>query len=553
MCIAVLSLCSMRVDAADSDASIIKKIDEYIRASWENNDVKPSDRSEDGEFARRVALDVVGHIPDINELTEYLEDPSPDRRRKFVDQLLDQDGYIRNWTTIWGNLLVGRANRRAGNREPLEKWLRTAFYKNLPYDKFVEQLMTAEGDADENGAVVFLASHLNEMQVPATSITAKLFLGRQVQCTQCHNHPFNDWQQSQFWGMNAFFKGTQRKGGRGRDSVELSDEMVTGIVNFEKRNGVLQSALPTYFDGTIVESFDKTPRKQLATFMLDPKRPYLAEAIINRMWGHFFGYGFTKPIDDMGPHNMPSHPELLAYLTKEFQDAGYDLKRLIRWIAGSEAYQLSSRTHDNNKSDDPAAGEVPLFSHMYLKQFRAEQLYDSLLIATTADKAGRNSEQAEAQRRQWAQQFVQTFGTDENDEQTTFNGTIPQALVLMNGQLVQNALSGAEGGFLRRVLEAPNGIPTDKTSKASPTKGKPTPKSIATSTGSKTATASAQKGAIPRKIEALYLVALARRPTEDEMKSLNAAFQKGGYSDPIVGLQDVFWALLNSNEFIINH
>ncbi len=549
-----MSLCSTVV-AADSDSTVIENINKLIRGGWDNNDVKPSDRAEDGEYARRVSLDVVGHIPSYAMLQEYLNDQSPDKRRKFVDQLLDQEGYMRNWTTIWGNLLVGRANNRGGGRAPLDKWLRTAFYKNIPYDQFVRELLTAEGESEENGAVVFLASHLNDMQVPATAITARLFLGRQVQCTQCHNHPFNDWQQSAFWGMNAFFRSTSRQGNP-RNGVSISDREPAGngIVYYEKRNGEQRAVFPTYVDGTIVTEFKKSPRQTLADYVLDPSRPELAEAIVNRMWGHFFGYGFTKPVDDMGPHNTPSHPELLRYLGKEFQDARFDLKRLMRWITASEAYNLTSRLNDTNRVDDPAAGETPLFSHVYLKQFRAEQLYDSLLIATDADKAGRNSDQAEGQRRQWLQQFVTTFGTDENDEQTTFNGTIPQALQLMNGQLVRDALGGGDGSFLRRVLDSASGRPDDgkSTAKAvTKTAPKPAPR-VQPAKTTKTPTA-AQKGATAKKLETLFLVALSRKPTDEELKELNEVFQKSGYTDSITGLQDVFWAILNSNEFIINH
>ena len=553
----LMSLISMSSGfAADSDSTVIEKINQYIRAGWDNNDIKPSDRAADGEFARRVSLDVVGHIPPYAELTEFLNDTAENKRSKFIEQLLDQEGYRRNWTTIWGNLLVARANNRGGGRAPLEKWLRTAFYKNLPYDEFVRQLLTAEGESEENGAVVFLASHLNDMQVPATAITSRIFLGRQVQCTQCHNHPFNDWQQSAFWGMNAFFRSTARRG-NARNGFSLEDRELAGngVIYYERRNGEQRAVFPTYVDGSIVTEFSKSPRQTLADYVLDPKRPDLSEAIVNRMWGHFFGYGFTKPVDDMGPHNMPSHPELLKYLGKEFQDARYDLKRLVRWITGSEAYNLTSRLNATNKIDDPAAGESPLFSHVYLKQFRAEQLYDSLLIATAADKSGRTDEQAEGQRRQWLQQFVTTFGTDENDESTTFNGTIPQALQLMNGQLTRDALSGGDGSFLRRVLDSTSGRPDEKVAT-----NKPKPKVPPKVVPMKVATApkagakgTPQRGAITKKIEALYLVALSRTPSDEELDSLNDAFQRSGYTDPITGLQDVFWAILNSNEFIINH
>ena len=190
--------------AQDSDSEIIKKIDSYIEQGWKDNEVTPSPRASDQEWARRVSLDIVGHIPDYDSLMNFLEDSSSDKRAKFVDELLANPDYVRNWTTIWTNLLIGRAGN-GGNRQALSRWLRQQFYYNTPYRKFAEELISAEGSIEENGAVAFLSSHLNEMAVPATSITSRVFLGMQVQCTQCHNHPFNDWKQDQFWSMNAFF------------------------------------------------------------------------------------------------------------------------------------------------------------------------------------------------------------------------------------------------------------------------------------------------------------------------------------------------------------
>ena len=562
--LALTFLATSAVQAADSDSAIVEKIDEEIRKAWEDNEVGPSDRATDEEFARRTALDIIGHIPSYARLMAFLEDESRDKRQKYVDDLLDDPDYIRNWTGIWGNKLVGRANNRGGGRAALDRWLRNAFYENLPYDEFAQQLITAEGSSDENGAVVFLASHLNEGAVPATSIVSRLFLGRQVQCTQCHDHPFNDWKQAQFWGMNAFFRGTARLGNV-RNGVTLSDNPGPVSQTFEKRNGTQALAMRRFFDGSLGDKglefsvtidpleFAKTgvdgeakPRTELAKFMLDPKKPYLPETQVNRMWAHFFGFGFTRPVDDMGPHNKPTHPALLAYLAEQFREAGYDNKRLIRWITRSEAYNLTSRTtSQNEKYDNPVAGEMPLFSHVYLKQFSAEQLYDSLLIATDADKANRNSEQSEAQRATWLRQFVQTFGTDENDESTTFNGTIPQALLLMNGQLMQNALGGGRGSLIRRVVESPSGkLVTAST---------PRPTSPRAIRNAQIRAAKSRNRNIPAKIETLFLVALSRRPTEAELEAFNAVYQESEYKDPIVGLQDVFWAVLNSNEFVINH
>jgi hypothetical protein len=290
---------------------------------------------------------------------------------------------------------------------------------------------------------------------------------------------------------------------------------------------------------------------QLAELMTDASKPYLARAIVNRTWGHFFGFGFTRPIDDMGPHNPVSHPELLDYLAEQFRTAGFDQKRLIRWITSCQSYNLTSRFADGEKNsdDNPAAGTTPLFSKMYVKGFRAEQLYDSLIIATNAHMTGRKFEAAENQRRTWLRQFVQTFGTDENDESTTFNGTIPQALLMMNGALISNAVATTKGSLLQQVVDSPTGDirPARAGSKKRPPRT------------SKAAKIRAQQQiknrykAIPRKIRTLFLVALQRKPSENEMAALDRVFRGGGNGDPIDGLQDVFWAVLNSNEFVTNH
>lgn len=542
----LLSLTSFSVaSAASSDEEIIARINEFLRQAWKDNDVTPSERAEDGEYARRASLDILGHTTSFARLMQFVSDTSPDKRSRFVDELLDDPAYGEHFSTIWGNMLIGRANNRRTNRGELERWLKQQFDKNAPYDRFVYELISAEGESDRNGAVGFLAAHLNENAVPATAITARLFLGMQVQCTQCHNHPFNDWKQSQFWGMNAFFRGTRRQGmgNNQRNEFILTDNDAESIVFFEKRTGLMEAISRQFVDGSPVDSTSSdTPRKQLAKMITDPNKPFMAQAIVNRMWSHYVGAGFTKPIDDMGPHNPPCNPELVNYLATEFRTAGYDLKRLTRWIAASETYNLTSRFHDGNKTDDPTTGATPLFSRTYVKPFTAEQLYDSLLVATDAHKSGRNYEQSERQRNEWLGQFVRTFGTDENDESTDFNGTVPQALVMMNGDLIRSAISGEQGSFLHRVLDGSVLKDDDASSKSkSPrvNKSKPNPVKFA-------------KG-IPGKIEILYLTALARKPTASELAAIDKTFHNTGDRDPIHGLQDVFWALLNSNEFIFNH
>ena len=213
-------------------------------------------------------------------------------------------------------------------------------------------------------------------------------------------------------------------------------------------------AYPKFVDGTTINNSgylrDVDRRAELGKLIM--KSEYLGKAIANRMWGHFLGYGFTKPVDDIGPHNPPSHPELLEYLGKQFAANGHDLRKMIRWITLSEAYSLSSKTTPKNSKDDPTLGEKPKFSHFYLRQMQAEQLYESVLYATDAAKSKGGPEEQEKAKAEWMKQFTVTFANDEGDDATTFNGTIPQALMMMNGEMIKSATSIEGGGFLANIV-----------------------------------------------------------------------------------------------------
>lgn len=513
-----------------SYAELINFINAQVRQGWIDNSIRPSEFADDAEWIRRVHLDIVGHIPDLETVQKFIADKDKAKRSKLIDKLLDEDaGYVRNFSTIWTNLLIGRApppNMSGIRRDTLQKFLRESFGKNRGWNEIVTELLTAEGDNEQNGAANYLLSHLNEGAVPATAISAKLFLGQQVQCTQCHNHPFNEWKQNAFWEFNSFFKQSRanpvrvynEKTGRMDVTHSILDwQNFEGPVYFERRNGLMEVAFPK-FNGTDVNPDGYTNRrKELAKIVTSGDRTLVADAMVNRMWGHFFGYGFTKPIDDMGPHNPASNPTLLERMAKEFVAANYDLRQLIRWICNSEAYNITSRFNPKNpkaKQDNPAAGDTALFSHLYMKSMSAEQLYDSLIVATNAHKSGSGSwERAEQTRQRWMQQFVQAFGTDENDESTTFDGTIPQALMMMNGELVQNALSDAKGTLLYDVINS--------------------------------------KGGPPEKVKLLYLATLSRPPSTREFKTADRVLK--GATSPLEAYQDLYWALLNSNEFIMNH
>jgi hypothetical protein len=533
-------------DAADSyNDQQIAIINKYIRQGWTDNELKPSKAATDGEWCRRVYLDVIGRIPSVNELEAFVKDKSPDKKAKLVDRLLGEDyieDYARNWTTLWTNTLIGRTGGTGDDmmtsRPGMQQYLRRALQRNKPYDQIVRELITATGTTAPgtskfNGATNFLASKYEEQAALATAKTSQIFLGLQVQCTQCHNHPFNDWKQNQFWEMNAFFRQSRPLrafDGGDVSGVELVDESWAGEggnaaeaeLYYELRNGLVKVAYPVFVDGTALTDLhgedignsgyleDVNRRQELAKLVL--KSEYMPKAIVNRYWSHFLGYGFTKPIDDMGPHNPPTHPELLAELGTQFREHSFDLKQLIRWITLSEAYSLSSQMSSNNQRDDPQLGERPMFSHFYLRQMTAEQLYESLLTATRAEQT--QGGKAEEAKQKWLEQFNIAFGTDEGDDMTTFAGTIPQALMMMNGDLVKNALNIKQGSFLATVghsnLSAAN------------------------------------------KIKYLYKAALSREPGSRELGVANQllARRKGNIAE---AMQDIFWVLLNTNEFILIH
>jgi hypothetical protein len=529
----------------------VKFINEQIVSGWGDAGVQPSGDATDGEWCRRVHLDLIGRVPTVEELKAFLADSSPTKKAALVARLLGDDyvdEYARNFTDVWTTVLIGRdvANERV-NRPGMRQYLRRAFSKNLPYDRFMVELVTAVGvNANRrgvegfNGATNFLSGKMEDMGVEdgvqATAKTAQVFLGLQVQCTQCHNHPFNKGKQNQFWEMNAFFRQTRalrrRDGTRDVQWVELVDQDFAGEggnpeeaeLFYELRNGLMKVAYPVFVDGTEISRSgylpgtmkDGTPygvnrRQEIA--QLIKSSPYFPKAMVNRTWGQLLGYGFTKPVDDLGDHNPPSHPELLDGLAERFREQSFDIKELVRWVVLSKPYALSSKATPTNKSDDPSLGERPKFTHFYLRQMQAEQLYESLLTATEADQA-RVGEDAAKKKDEWMSQFVITFGTDEGDDATTFNGSIPQVLMMFNGELIQQATSVGKGGFLDKV--ATSGVPP------------------------------------AQKIDTLYLAALSRVPSAKE-RQVATALLNARKGDVAGALQDVWWAVLNSNEFIINH
>ncbi len=524
------------VTAADPPVTkqVVESIDNHMAVIWEDYEVEQSAVADDAEWLRRSYLDLVGHIPPADVVTAFVDDHSIDKRSRMIDELLVSAGHTRHLSTVWTNLLIGRRPRPQADRDGLAKFLREQFHANRPWRDTVSEMLTAEGRGDENLASNFLLAHLNNEAVPATAVACRLFLGQQMLCAQCHKHPEQGWDQQRFWQLNACFQQTDVVPSQAYDSQtgtmvtvgwELQDEPVSGPTYYDDMRGVRQAAYPG-LDETLIDDGEETNRREeLMRLMLTDDQHQLAAAFVNRTWADFFGYALVNPVDDLGPHTSSIHSDLLNELAAAFVDSDYDVRELQRWICLSRPYQLSSRFSESNDIDDPAAGEPPLFSRMYLRSFTPEQLFDSLVVATSAGESGSSDwNEVEAQRRAWSQAFYQSAETDDNSELSTFEDSYSQALVLMNGDMVLSAVAYEPGSLLFEVM-------TEESTDA--------------------------------RLERLWLSTLSRRPTDTELDRSRRLVQQSVRQQTVQGepiqlaqantMGDVLWALLNSSEFSVNY
>ncbi len=512
------------------DAELVAHLNSLVHAKWDEAGVQPSPVAEDAEWLRRVYLDLAGHIPDADSVDRFLADARSNKRQLLIDELVKKPDYVRNLTTIWTNLLVGRTSDRPINRELLAKFLREQFRQNRPWTETVARLVSAEGDGNEVGEANFLLAHLNNEAVPATAVTARIFLCQQVQCTQCHKHPDSKHggSMAEFWELNSFFQqaeiveNTKYNPATGRTDVvsrSLVDREVGGPTYYDDLKGVMRVAYPKYEGQEVDPDPTVNRRQELAKLLTSQGERELAAALVNRTWAHFFGQGLVNPIDDMGPHSPCANPELLDALTDAVVATNFDTERLNRWIVSTQAYHLSSAQVPGNRADLPVDGEMPLFSRMYLKPLSAEQMFDSLLVATAADRAGAAYwEQAEEHRKAWLAQFYSVMENEENGDASTFDGTFSQSLMMMNGDLVRNAISDSPGTVLHEILR--------------------------------------MQGDDQERIQSLCRAALGRDPKRNELASFQQTMR---HNHPNAGTNeaepygDILWAYLNSTEFAVNH
>ncbi|MGH7225906.1 MAG: DUF1549 domain-containing protein, partial [Gemmataceae bacterium] len=415
-----LGLVAKNDEELSSLTEMVSTINKLSEAKWKENKIVPSRYADDYEFIRRASLDIIGRVAKPEEIREFLKDPKETRRSKLINRLLGSDEYAKRWADLWANWLLSRAGvfGRGPYHEYLATWLEDQFGQNQSYTGIVKSLLTASGDntdTDKDGAAAnFILAHLGEnvppphrgeeghfQMVPLTSRITRLFLGTQVQCAQCHDHPFySNIKQEHFWGVNAFLRQVVREGqppqtGRMMTYGKLTlkdDEKVAknALVFYEKRNGVILTAPAEFLPANGDEKHGaRLPirvqgvqrREKLADFIID--HPQFPKAIVNRVWGVFFGRGFVNPIDDFNDQNQPSNPELLDELAARFKHYDYDFKKLIRWICNSNPYNLSRVA---NRSNDKPEFEA-LFSRMIMKAMSPEQLFESLMTAAKLEAA----------------------------------------------------------------------------------------------------------------------------------------------------------------------
>jgi hypothetical protein len=497
------------------------KIDEFIAAGWGGKGVKPAPLADDAEYLRRVYLDLAGRIPRAMDVRDFLDDPNPNKRQELVDRLLESPNYVSHFTNVWRALLLPQVNNQQVQFliPSLEAWLHPRIKENVPYDKMVREILTASvgGNTpmrrrmtnstkrpEPTPTAFYQANELKPENLAAS--TSRLFLGVKLECAQCHNHPRANWTRKQFWEYASFFAGIQpQPQGNMMAAPELSDRRSLKIPNTETevQARFLDGSEPNWDSGV-------RTRAALASWVTAPDNPFFARSAANRVWAHLLGIGIIEPVDEESEENPPSHPELLNELARQLIAHQFDLKFLIRAITSSQTYQRTSAATDASQNDPR------LFARMAVKGLTPEQLYDSLALATgygeegvpnpRLDALGLNSPRAA---------FIAKFSSQE--KRTEVQTSILQALALMNGKLVDDATSLEKSKTLAAVVDSPF---FDHAAR----------------------------------IETLFLATLSRKPSAEELAPLVKYVDAGGSkNDPKGALADVFWALLNSAEFMLNH
>jgi uncharacterized protein DUF1549/uncharacterized protein DUF1553/Big-like domain-containing protein len=496
-------------------------IDQYVFAKLQKFQLVPSELSSDPEFLRRVCLDLTGTLPPPQRVWEFVADKNPQKRDRLVEILLNSPEYVDYWSFRFGDLL--RATYVTSNNtkatRAYQNWIANSIATNKPYDQMARERIGAQGYS----APARNFYYISELTTPDVLMPEliRLFMGRRIECAQCHSHPFEAWSQNQYWGLAAFFAGYTEV----RDSTLIVDVLGGGHVDQPKDMMVMnprtkEKMVPAFLDGTKLPPSDwMDPRMHLAKWVTS--HPYFAEATVNRLWSFFFGRGIVEPVDDFRSTNPPTHPELLQALAKDFKDAGYDLKRLMRTIVQSRTYQLSASLNESNKQDTID------YSHALARPLEAAVLLDALTSVTGVPEkfelhhivgggdAPRGTRAMQTIADICPSQFMDDFGRSTRRALPAGSPqpSLLEALHMMSGP-AYNAKVTSEGGRLSGLLK---------------------------------------KGASDEEIlEEFYVAALMRPPTKEEKSEL-LRFLSERSSRREETLAGLVWAVLNSREFAYNH
>ncbi|MBL6764582.1 MAG: DUF1553 domain-containing protein [Verrucomicrobiae bacterium] len=503
-------------DSAYAGLPIRNEIDKLVYARHRELGLLASGECSDSEFLRRASLDAVGKLPTPEVARDYLLDFSADKRAKLIDELLADPDWADHWAVKFGDLI--RPNTQRVGVKPvylLDGWLRRRLRENVPYDALVKELLTASGSTHQYGPVAFF----RDKREPATAgaFVSRIFLGVRLDCAQCHHHPSEKWGQDDYYRFAAFFGSMKRKGQGISAPISGEPEYWWWEPGGTVRHPVTDEVMPPRpLDGVAVEiPTEKDPRSVLIDWMLTPDNPFFAKAIVNRVWGEFFGVGIVEPVDDFRESNPPSNDTLLDWLARDFVENGYDLKHLMRRILRSNVYGLSSMPNETNAADRRNN------ARSLRRRLPAEVMADAVASFTGTpekwDGLPPGARAVQTWNTRMSSTFLDTFGRPDFSAECPCERdpapTIVQSLHLMNSDELQSRLSAADGR----------------------------------------AAALAAGDAGPEEIvRQIYLAAYARPPTVDELRVASGAFSGDGVSRQ-GAIEDIMWALINSAEFVFNH
>jgi hypothetical protein len=480
--------------------------------------VIPSGQCSDDEFLRRVTLDIAGQLPTVEEFNQFMADKSPDKRAKLVDKLLERKEFTEMWVMKWSELLQIRSDGNIAQGISYKSallyngWLRDRIGANVPLNEIVIELMGAEGGTFSNPATNFYQIERDSLKLSEN--VAQVFMGMRLQCAQCHNHPFDRWTMDDYYSWAAFFSQIGRKQG-----VDQREQVIYNRGSGEVKHIVGGRTMPPKFlGGETPDVSGKDRRVVMSEWLASPENPYFSRNVVNMVWSHFFGVGIIDPVDDVRVSNPASNPELLTALAARFEgEYEYDFKQLVRDICNSATYQRTTKENASNKDD------LNNFAKSRVRRQRAEIMLDTITQVTETKNKFRGlplgSRAVQIADGRTTDYFLTTFGRATRETvcscEVKMDPSLSQALHLLNGPTVTTKIE--QGKVVNSLVAA----------------GK-TPEQI---------------------IEDIYVRCFTREPTEEEMKQLMAQVNSVGEDEAQIEmvLNDVFWAVLNSKEFMFNH